>query len=329
MRKIRNIAMQWHVKEFAKLTDVTARTLYHYDKIGLLQPSIRQENGYRVYTEKDLLRLQQILALKFFGFDLSQVHQLLRKKQSLQDSFALQVTLLQEKAKILTSAYTALQNILMTQHNVDAMRWEEIIESMKVYKTMEHVEQSWVTKFLDQEELREYASLTQELEHRFGKDYGQIAGLQWQNVVDKVKQHLAENPLSDVGKDVAQDHVAFIHNIYGKKYAHLSRVIWEKGFKTNKIDDPFAMTPEMVSWLDQAIDGYYGQKIQALLLSIQDTVTVETKVAWQNLMDEMSGSNPQVTQKAIINQALFINDQYPVDQQLSPAAVAWLKSLNK
>ncbi|MDP3788525.1 MAG: MerR family transcriptional regulator [Candidatus Chromulinivorax sp.] len=321
--------MQWHVKEFAKLTDITARTLHHYDKIGLLQPSIRQENGYRVYTEKDLLRLQQILALKFFGFGLPQIHQLLRKNQSLKDSFSLQVTLLQEKAKILTSAYTALQNILTMQHDIDEMKWEEIIESMKVYKNMEHVEQSWVTKFLDQQELLEYAALAQELEKRFGKNYGQIAGLQWQGVVDKVKQHLAENPLSSVGKDVAHDHVEFIHNIYGKKYVHLSRIIWEKGFKGNKIDDPYAMTSEMISWLDQAIDGYYGQKIQALLLSIQDTVTPETKAAWQDLMDEMSGSNPQVTQKAIINQALFINDQYAVDQQISPAAVKWLTSLKK
>ncbi len=321
--------MQWYVKEFAKLTDVTARTLHHYDTIGLLKPTIRQENGYRVYTEKDLLRLQQILALKFFGFDLPQIQKLLQRNQSLTDSFALQVTLLQEKAKILTQAYTTLQNILATQHDIDAMEWEEIIESMKVYKTMEHVEQNWVVKFLDQEELREYAALAQDLEQRFGKDYGHIVGLQWQRVVDKVKQHQTENPLSKAGEDVAHDCIRYVHDIYGKKYAHLSRIIWEKGFKGDKIDDPFAMTPEMIVWLDQAIDGYYGQKIQKILVSIQDAVTPETNIAWQDLIDEMSGSHRQVTQKAIINQALFINDQYPADQQLSPAAVAWLQNLKK
>lgn len=38
------------------------QTLHHYDRINLLKPSIRFANGYRVYSEKDLLKLQQIAA---------------------------------------------------------------------------------------------------------------------------------------------------------------------------------------------------------------------------------------------------------------------------
>lgn len=59
---------QWYVKELSKLTKVSVRTLHHYDKIGLLTPSIRLENNYRVYSEADLLKLQQILALKVLWF---------------------------------------------------------------------------------------------------------------------------------------------------------------------------------------------------------------------------------------------------------------------
>ena len=47
---------QWYVKELSKLTKVSVRTLHHYDKIGLLTPSIRLENNYRVYSETDLLK---------------------------------------------------------------------------------------------------------------------------------------------------------------------------------------------------------------------------------------------------------------------------------
>ena len=57
---------QWYVKELSKLTQVTVQTLHHYDRIGLLQPSVRLANGYRLYSEKDLLKLQQIIAFKFF-----------------------------------------------------------------------------------------------------------------------------------------------------------------------------------------------------------------------------------------------------------------------
>ena len=64
---------QWYVKELSNLTQVSVQALHHYDRIGLLKPSVRLPNGYRLYSEQDLLKLQQIIALKFFGFELSQI----------------------------------------------------------------------------------------------------------------------------------------------------------------------------------------------------------------------------------------------------------------
>lgn len=64
---------QWYVKELSQLTNVTMQTLHHYDRIDLLKPSVRLDNNYRLYSEKDLLKLQQIIALKFFGFELGQI----------------------------------------------------------------------------------------------------------------------------------------------------------------------------------------------------------------------------------------------------------------
>ena len=60
--------MQWYIKEFSQLTKVSVRMLHHYDKVGLLKPSVRLLNGYRLYSEKDMLKLQQIIVLKSFGF---------------------------------------------------------------------------------------------------------------------------------------------------------------------------------------------------------------------------------------------------------------------
>lgn len=56
---------QWFVKDLSRLTGVSVQTLHHYDRINLLKPSLRLANGYRVYSENDLLKLQQIIALKF------------------------------------------------------------------------------------------------------------------------------------------------------------------------------------------------------------------------------------------------------------------------
>ncbi|HBK0374303.1 TPA: MerR family transcriptional regulator, partial [Listeria monocytogenes] len=52
------------IKELAELTGVSVRTLHHYDKIGLLVPQKDDWNGYRIYSENDIDKLQQILFFK-------------------------------------------------------------------------------------------------------------------------------------------------------------------------------------------------------------------------------------------------------------------------
>ena len=65
------------VGEVATLAKVTVRTLHHYDRIGLLVPSRRSENGYRLYGYADLERLRQILLLRELGFGLDAIGQML------------------------------------------------------------------------------------------------------------------------------------------------------------------------------------------------------------------------------------------------------------
>ena len=52
------------VGEAAKKIGVTVRTLQYYDKEGLLSPSAESEGGRRLYTDKDLVMLHQIISLK-------------------------------------------------------------------------------------------------------------------------------------------------------------------------------------------------------------------------------------------------------------------------
>jgi MerR family transcriptional regulator, thiopeptide resistance regulator len=61
------------VGEVAEIAAVSVRTLHHYDKIGLLSPSVRTESGYRLYDDGDLLALQQVLFFKELGFALADI----------------------------------------------------------------------------------------------------------------------------------------------------------------------------------------------------------------------------------------------------------------
>lgn len=63
----------WRVGELAKATGLTVKTLHHYDEIGLLKPSGHTDAGHRLYTKRDLARLQQIVSLRSLGFALDQI----------------------------------------------------------------------------------------------------------------------------------------------------------------------------------------------------------------------------------------------------------------
>ena len=316
---------QWQVKEFAKLTDVTVRTLHHYDIIGLLKPSMRLDNGYRIYTEKDLLKFQQILALKFFGFDLAQIEELLDKNQSLIDVFTMQSNLLQQKAAMILNASKALKDIIASDDSGKIV-WEQVIESIKVYKTMEHLEKGWAGQILDAQEIKDYAEFKENLKFRYTLEDKKSFEIKWHGIVEQIRLHVQDDPSSEIGFSIAHDCLEMMIAFYGEKYAHLRRAIWKKGFRTNKISDQHGLTPEMVAWLDAATHAYYATKIKAIFMQIQDMVTPEIKLAWENLMDEMCGDS-QAIRKKIIKQALKVNTQYPREQQLNSTVVDWLKSL--
>lgn len=65
--------MSWSIQQVARMSGVTARTLRHYDDIGLLPPSEVGANGYRYYERGQLLRLQHILLLRELGVDLATI----------------------------------------------------------------------------------------------------------------------------------------------------------------------------------------------------------------------------------------------------------------
>lgn len=69
--------MHLRVKEVSDLSGVSVRALHHYDSIGLLKPDQTTEAGYRLYTKRDLERLQQILFFRELGFPLKQIKQIL------------------------------------------------------------------------------------------------------------------------------------------------------------------------------------------------------------------------------------------------------------
>ena len=95
--------------QFAKLANVSERTIRYYDKIGLLKPSFVMENGYRQYSDLDLLKLQKILSLKHLGFRIEEIFPMVMDNTNLKESFDLQMHLIDDKISHLQSLKDALK----------------------------------------------------------------------------------------------------------------------------------------------------------------------------------------------------------------------------
>ncbi len=100
----------YRVLEFAKLAGVTVRALHHYDRMGLLKPKQRSRSGYRLYTNRDFGRLEQIVVLKFLGLPLKQIRGLLEAEANLGKVLQRQQEILSDKRRQLDKAIRAIGN---------------------------------------------------------------------------------------------------------------------------------------------------------------------------------------------------------------------------
>lgn len=313
---------QWYVKDLSKLTQVSVQTLHHYDHIGLLEPSVRLPNGYRLYSEKDLLKLQQIIALKFFGFELSQIKILLATDVDVLDHFATQSQFLEEKAKTLLEASQTLKSIISNCSRDKSVPWETVIQLIEVYRMTQELEKTWAGKALNAEELKEYAHFRQDLKKRFTPEEEKDCKKEWADLSEEVNANTHRDPESDFGIAIGKRSMDWVNKIYGKEHAALRTTVWEKGFKGGHVNTEHSLSPEGVIWLDKAMRAYHMRRIFNILdqVGIQpDKVVLKL---WQDLLTDIYGDQ-QAPRKELC-EAIMKDNKHSISQ----AAKDWLKQVS-
>ena len=117
--------------QFAKMANVSERTIRYYDKIGLLKPSFIMENGYRQYSENDFIKLQKIIALKHLGFSIEDIFPMVNNNQNLKESLDLQVSLISSKIAHLQVLKDALETSSRQIENHD-FNWKNLISLVQM-----------------------------------------------------------------------------------------------------------------------------------------------------------------------------------------------------
>lgn len=140
--------------QFARLATVTERTIRYYDKIGLLKPSFVMENGYRKYTQTDLLKLQKILSLKHMGFSLEEIFPMVLKDVNIKESFSMQIDLLNNQITHLQGIRDSMEALVQNENDKD-IDWDQIIHLLQ----MSNIEEDIVKQYQNSNNLKVRISL--------------------------------------------------------------------------------------------------------------------------------------------------------------------------
>nr|WP_122012499.1 MerR family transcriptional regulator [Maliibacterium massiliense] len=172
--------------EVAEKMHVSVRALQYYDRIGLLAPSARSAGGRRRYSGQDMVKLHQILSLKYLGFTLEEIRARLTGLQTPEEVLAAleaQREAVQAERARLDEALAAIARLQQEIRDMAQVDWEKYAAIITLLR-MEN-EAFWVVKCLGKKLL-----------HHVAEHIGQVQSEEiyylWQQLCDEADALVAE-----------------------------------------------------------------------------------------------------------------------------------------
>ena len=255
------------VKEVSNLTGISVRTLHYYDEIGLLKPTEKSEAGYRLYDDKALETLQQVLFFREFDIPLKEIKAImanlaLDRNQILQ----MQRKMLTAKKERMERLIASIDDILKGENKMDfAVFTKTEIEEM--FQTMvEHMPEN-----MRDIAIKEFGSIEQWKKHymeavsseKMQKGYAKV--VEWYGGKDKFLS-AAQNPVS---KEVAESYNKRIEAILQKLFAkrdcavdsfEVKEIVGEYGFVMKQ----FSQIKEEKGFMLAQAQYYRNEKIKPM-----------------------------------------------------------------
>ena len=255
------------VKEVSNLTGISVRTLHYYDEIGLLKPTEKSEAGYRLYDDKALETLQQVLFFREFDIPLKEIKAImanpaLDRNQILQ----MQRKMLTAKKERMERLIASIDDILKGENKMDfAVFTKTEIEEM--FQTMvEHMPEN-----MRDIAIKEFGSIEQWKKHymeavsseKMQKGYAKV--VEWYGGKDRFLS-AAQNPVS---KEVAESYNKRIEAILQKLFAkrdcavdsfEVKEIVGEYGFVMKQ----FSQIKEEKGFMLAQAQYYRNEKIKPM-----------------------------------------------------------------
>lgn len=223
----------YQAHEFAQRAGVTVRALHHYDRLGLLKPSGRSGSGYRLYSNRDFVRLEQIVALKFVGFPLSQIREILDHKD-----LDLLATLRQQRITIAAKrdhfdrAVRAIERAEAAVASGDKSDWEPFRKIIEVIQMQ--TRKDWMKKYYTEEQLAN-------LHQRWSPEVQAESQRAWTELARDTEAAIArgDDPSSETGREIAERRQKLLDQFTGGdpameanlKKLYADKANWPQDFK--------------------------------------------------------------------------------------------------
>lgn len=250
--------MEYTIKKVAEMSGVSARTLRYYDEIGLLTPARISSSGYRIYGEREIDRLQQILFYRSLEMKLEDIQKLMADpKFDIMEALQSHYEQLKEKRNQIDQLLATLEKTMLYQKGVISMSNQEKFEGFKKAK-LEENEKKYGTEIREKYGEDVVKASNEKWMNMTEEEFNQMKALE-QELFEALKRLVASKDLdSEEAKLVYEKHRAWLSFSWPKYSPEAHRGLAEMYVA----DERFAryyndqVSPEAVHWLREAIHKY-------------------------------------------------------------------------
>lgn len=244
------------IKQLSDLAGITRRTLHYYDEIGLLRPKEISGNGYRWYSQQDLLRLQQILLYRESGMPLAKI------KQILDNNLFDKVSALQEHKEILQKQRNRLEGLIATvEQTIDYLQGAGRMSPKELFKAFSEEEKNYENEAMemyDPETVKASFTRWRSYSKAEKQRIGEESNATYEALV-LAMPHGPASPEAQAGVDRWRKHMSYLWTPNDEQLIGLTDLYNEDPrFKANfdKIH------PELASFMREAVKIYVEKKMK-------------------------------------------------------------------
>lgn len=235
----------YSIGQLSKQTGVTVRTLDYYDEINLITPSSKTSGGHRLYDDDDVMKLQQVLALKYMGFSLEQIKMSLRDSANTwQQSINEQIEMVHQEQERLNMLEKALQGISYSIEFEGEMNWSIVFNIIQLFqKGPEHVFQPH-DEHLSQEDIQKMMQFNNQMTEEDIEE--------WMSSIQAIQANIDIDPASTKARELAERWMTLADNIFDHDEELLGNM-WQSMEQKESTDDKgiafYPMDQEFIAFI--------------------------------------------------------------------------------